>query len=138
MSSTRKLQSQKSCSEGFEDVDGYNSPEQTPQQPPLRQPPDQQPPAQQPPNQQTPVLQPLSSHHEDDHQVDNPQQEAIQDDDISYLWSPAGVVAFGHFSSHLMPSPDSPCDISCDITVDYVRRYMTNTTTFACTPLSVV
>ena len=46
-------------------------------------------------------------------------------------------MAKGHFSSHLMPSPDSPCDVSCDITVDYVRRYITNTTTFARTPLSV-
>ena len=43
MSSSRKLQSQKFHSEGFEDVDDYNSPEQTPQQPPLRQPPAQQP-----------------------------------------------------------------------------------------------
>ena len=95
MSSTRKLRSQKS--EGFEDIDDYDFPDQTPQQPPLRQPPVQQPPTQQPPAQQTPaqqtpaqqtpVQQPPPSHHEDEQQVDNPQQEANQDDEISYLWS---------------------------------------------------
>ena len=87
MSSTRKLWSQKS--EGFEDIDDYDFPDQTPQQPPLQQPPVQQPPTQQPPAQQTPVQQPLPSHHEDKQQVDNPQQEANQDDEISYLQSPA-------------------------------------------------
>ena len=89
MSSTRKLWSQKSRSEGFEDIDDYDSPDQTPQQPPLWQPPAQQPPAQQPPTQQAPVSQPPPSHHEDDCQVDNPQQEANQDDKISYLRFPA-------------------------------------------------
>ena len=76
---SRKLQSQKS--EGFEDINDYDSPEQTPQQPPLRQPPVQTssvqtPPVQQPPiqppAQQTPVQQPPPSHHEDEQQVDNP------------------------------------------------------------------
>ena len=92
MSSTRKLQSQKS--EGFEDIDDYDFPDQTPQQPPLQQPPVQKPPTQQPPAQQTPAQQtpvqlPPPSHHEDKQKVDNPQQEANQDDKISYLRSPA-------------------------------------------------
>ena len=60
---------------------------------PLWQPPVQQPLVQQPPIQPlaqlTPVQQPLPSHHEDEQQVDNPQQAANQDDKISYLRSPA-------------------------------------------------
>ena len=58
------------------------------QQPPVQTPPVQQPPIQ-PPAQQTPVQQPPPSHHEDEQQVDNPQQAANQDDKISYLRSPA-------------------------------------------------
>ena len=62
-------------------------------QPPVQQPPVQTPPVQQPPiqplAQQTPVQQPPPSHHEDEQQVDNPQQAANQDDKISYLRSPA-------------------------------------------------
>ena len=51
-------------------------------------PPVQQPPIQ-PPAQQTSVQQPPPSDHEDEQQVDNPQQAANQDDEISYLRSPA-------------------------------------------------
>ena len=73
---SHKLRSQKS--EGFEDIDDYDSPERTPQRPPI-----------QPPAHQTPVQQPPPSHHEDEQQVDNPQQTTNQDDEISNLQSPA-------------------------------------------------
>ena len=72
---SRKLRSQKS--EGFEEIDDY-SPERTPQRPII-----------QPSAQQTPVRQPPSSQHEDEQQVNDPQQATNQDDDISDLRSPA-------------------------------------------------